>query len=297
MARLLPEEPGTRTLFSTTPRSGARPNAGIIHDAAGALYGTTAFGGTHGLGTVFRLTRPTASNPHWIETVLHSFVGPDGGRPGGGLIFDTAGALYGTTIEGGRKDMGTVFRLAPPSGLNGNWTETVLHSFAGPDGLQPEAALLLDKSGALYGAASWGGAHEQEGVLFELTPAGPTNPAWSETLLHSFRANTEADGAHPVGSIVIDFSGALYGVTYVGWGRDGNEQIVTGKIYKLAPPTAGNPNSTLTILHAFSPDDGQRPLAGLISDGSGRLYGTTTDGGVHGGGTIFKLTPASMPRP
>lgn len=105
--------------------------------------------------------------------------------------------------------------------------------------------------------------------MFELTPAGPTNCDWRETLLHSFRAETETDGAHPVGSIVIDSSGVLYGVTYVGWGHAGAEQIVTGKIYELTPPTAGNPNWTLTILHAFSPDDGQRPLAGLISDGSG----------------------------
>lgn len=133
--------------------------------------------------------------------------------------------------------------------------------------------------------------------MFELTPAGPTNCDWRETLLHSFRAETETDGAHPVGSIVIDSSGVLYGVTYVGWGHAGAEQIVTGKIYDLTPPTAGNPNWTLTILHAFSPDDGQRPLAGLISDGSGGLYRATTGSGVHGGGTVFKLVPASMIRP
>jgi uncharacterized repeat protein (TIGR03803 family) len=126
----------------------------LIFDAAGNLYGTTYSGGIYGYGTAFKVT----SNPDgsWTETVLRSFSGrPDGSYPHAGLIFDTAGNLYGTTEGGGRHSGGAVFRLAPNP--DGSWTETVLANFTGDDGEGgwiPEAGLIFDAAGNLYGTTA-----------------------------------------------------------------------------------------------------------------------------------------------
>ncbi len=157
---------------------GEAPQAGLIFDTLGNLYGSTTAGGTYtsncnyGCGTVFELT-PTGGGA-WTEQVLHSFGnGTDGYYPFAGLIFDAAGNLYGTTWAGGTYGWGTVFELTP---TGGGWTETVLHSFNdnGTDGILPEAGLIFDAIGNLYGTTPSGGAEgEYGGTVFELTPFYP----------------------------------------------------------------------------------------------------------------------------
>ena len=148
-----------RTLYTfTSGNDGGRPYVGMIFDRAGNLYGTAYQGGTSNVGVVFEL----APNGHggWSESVLHSFSGEDGSMPDGVLVFDTLGNLYGTTLLGGAYGDGTVFELSPNG--DGTWTESILHSFNGADGFAPEAGVILDQAGDLYGTASGGGTHNGE---------------------------------------------------------------------------------------------------------------------------------------
>jgi uncharacterized repeat protein (TIGR03803 family) len=150
---------------------GTYPYASLILDAAGNLYGTTSSGGNNFYGTVFELT-PTEGGG-WTETVLHNFGnGTDGAHLYAGLIFGAAGNLYGTTDDGGTYNDGTVFELTPTGG--GGWMETLLYSFNGydRDGFYPEAGLIFDGAGNLYGTTVWGGTYGQ-GTVFELTAIYP----------------------------------------------------------------------------------------------------------------------------
>jgi uncharacterized repeat protein (TIGR03803 family) len=246
---------------------GAQPYASLIADKAGNLYGTTTIGGAHGQGTVFEIA------PGGGETVLYSFNDNsenDGADPYGALVRDKAGNLYGTTNLGGAGGTGTVFKLAPDG------TETVLHSFvdnAGSDGARPYAGLIRGKSGTFYGTTTVGGANGQ-GTVFEITTNG------TETIIYSFNDNEENDGADPYGSLIMDKAGNLYGTTSVG-GAHGQ-----GTVFKIAPAGAE------TVLYSFNDNDandGADPYAGLITDKSGNLYGTTTVGGAHGQGTVFRI--------
>jgi uncharacterized repeat protein (TIGR03803 family) len=150
--------------FSNSNGDGALPQVGLVFDSSGNLYGTTRGGGAG--GTVFEL-KP--SNGAWTESVLFYFpCGNAGCFPSGGLVFDKLGNLYGTTENGGLYGGGTVFQLTP---TNGNWTESVLHSFgAGADGSDPTGSLILDTSGNLYGTTVSGGGTGKSGVVFEITP-------------------------------------------------------------------------------------------------------------------------------
>jgi uncharacterized repeat protein (TIGR03803 family) len=148
---------------------GLFPFAGLISDASGALYGTTIYGGG-GSGTVFKLAPPAAPGGAWSETVLYGFTGgSDGAEPFSALIADASGALYGTTEYGGASGVGTVFRLAPPATTRGTWTKSVLYIFTGGnDGGLPNAGLIPDESGTLYGTTEYGGA-KGYGTVFKLT--------------------------------------------------------------------------------------------------------------------------------
>ncbi len=267
---------------------GAYPRAGLILDSAGNLYGTTYAGGAHTLGTVFQLA-PTSSTSNWTETLLHSFAGgSDGANPRAGLILDSAGNLYGTTYAGGTPNLGTVFRLSPPISPATNWTETVLHPFAGgSDGANPRAGLILDSAGNLYGTTS-GGTNDL-GTVFELAP--PISPAanWTETLLHSFVGGT-SDGAAPYAGLILDSAGNLYGTTYAG----GTPNL--GTVFRLSPPISPAAIWTETLLYSFlNTPDGASPYARLILDSAGNLYGTTSGGGGYGAGSVFQLSPPSSP--
>ena len=143
--------------FRLDSAGGAEPSAGLIFDPAGNLYGTTEFGG-RGFGTVFELS--PNEDGSWKEKVIHSFNGNDGFWPTGGLIFDSAGNLYGTTPEGGPHNCGTIFELTPNK--DGSWKEKVIHSFRETDGNYATSTLILDSSGNLYGTASNGGVSNCE---------------------------------------------------------------------------------------------------------------------------------------
>ena len=262
---------------------GGYPNAGLIFDNAGNLYGTVCCGGANRGGTVFELS---PSSGGWTETILHSFpinTGGDGFAPQAGLIFDSAGNLYGTTSQGGN-GYGTVFQLTPSSG---GWTETILHSFTDSDGSEPFASLIFDSAGNLYGTTSYGGA-TGHGTVFELTPS---SRGWTENVLYSFRSNSVAgclptdgpgDGCYPGAGLIFDKAGNLYGTTVEG-GANGY-----GAVFELTP---SNGDWTETLLYSFTngASDGSDPVAGLILDKVGNLYGTARSS-PNGCGTVFELS-------
>lgn len=264
---------GTETVlysFAGSP-DGANPTfSSVAFDKAGNLYGTTSGGGANGgldgYGTVFKLT------PVGTETVLYSFAGPptDGYQPNSGVILDTLGNLYGTTVSGGANGYGTVFKVTSSG------TESVLYSFAGgTDGCFPFAAGLVLRKNVLYGATQQCGANGY-GTVFKLSLSG------TETILHSF-ANDGTDGEYPDAGLVFDAAGNMYGTTDIG--GTGN----AGTVYKITP--AG----TESVLHSFSFNgtDGANPYgAGVILDKSGNIYGTTNGGGYYRYGAAFKITPS-----
>jgi uncharacterized repeat protein (TIGR03803 family) len=263
----------------------------LILDQAGNLYGTAIGGGNpecsdwNGCGVVFKLT-PNQSGT-WSETVLYSFVGGnDASNPQGSVIFDAAGTFYGTTLEGGPSNAGTVFQLAP--NLDGTWTETVLYSFAGgTDGTGPAAGLIFDGAGNLYSTTYLGG-HYGCGTAFELMPNG--NGTWTEKVLHSFTCGK--DGAQPQGTLIFDSVGNLYGTTNAG--GKGNCYINApgcGVVFKLVPNSDGT--WTEKVLYRFSGGkDGADPsVAAVMFDQAGNIYGTAGMGGAYGGGVAFELIP------
>jgi uncharacterized repeat protein (TIGR03803 family) len=200
-------------------------------------------------------------------TVLHNFrFGAGGTHPAGRLCRDASGNLYGTTPDSGASGGGVVFKL------DSTGQETELHSFAGPpDGKNPSGPLFRDSAGNLYGTTQYGGA-SNFGVVFQLDSTG------HETVLHSF-AGRPADGELPLGGVVRDSAGNLYGTTANG-GASGH-----GVVFKL--DSTGHE----TVLHSFpgSPADGAEPHAGLVRDLAGNLYGTTFYGGASNHGVVFKL--------
>jgi uncharacterized repeat protein (TIGR03803 family) len=258
-------------LHGFTGPDGANPEAGLVRDKEGNLYGTTFGGGTSGEGTVFKL------DTTGMETVLYSFTGgADGANPHGSLILDKAGNLYGTTYLGGLLNCfgagcGVVFKLDTTG------TETVLHSFTGPDGANPDAGLVRDKEGNLYGTTS-GGGPSKEGTVFKLD----TTP--TETVLYSFTGL--ADGAGPLAGLVRDKAGNLYGTTNQGGNLSCQAPSGCGVVFKV------DPAGVETVLHSFTGGaDGSVLYGDLVQDKAGNLYGTTSNGGASGVGTVFKLTP------
>jgi uncharacterized repeat protein (TIGR03803 family) len=253
---------------------GAFPLAGLILDAAGKLYGTTEYGGNLacnsgvGCGTVFKM------DPTGKETVLYSFTrGVDGaGKPGTGVVRDAAGNLYGTTAEGGPFSSGTVFKVDTTG------KETVLYYFTGgwggTDGFLPSGALIRDAAGNLYGTTQLGGNYSF-GTVFKV------DSTRKETVLYRFRGGSNGD--EPVGGVIMDKAGNLYGAT------QGGGTSYNGTVFKL------NPVGNKTVLYNFTGgSDGTLPVAGVIADEAGNLYGATAYGGSvncsgDGCGTVFKL--------
>lgn len=283
-----------------------RPNADLVMDRAGALYGTTEGDGAFDQGVVFKLT-PGASG--WTLTVLHAFNYDwvdgitDGSSPHGGVAMDSGGALYGTTCLGGSLadpsgvGFGTAFRLTPPPAGQTRWTETVLYRFAGgADGQCPQAALARDGTGALYGTTLEGGQgrclNAGCGTVFKLAPPTPGQTRWTKTTLYRFTGGK--DGGSPRGKLLLDRSGALYGTTYQGGTgacTDGLSTIGCGVVFKVTPPAAGQTGWTQSVLLNFQISNGSFPEGGVITDMSGSLYGTTGQGGQYGYGVAFRLSP------
>lgn len=265
-------------LHSFTGADGSYPNtASLIFDAAGNLYSTTSHGGSYGSGVAFELTpNPDGS---WTESVLSDFcsleVCRDGNSPAAGLIFDQAGNLYGTTQFGGADGYGTVFELTPNP--DGSWEEKVLHTFHGKNGAYPSAGLIFDQAGNLYGTTQHGGNYG-DGVVFELTPNA--DGTWTEQVLHRFTGN---DGVSPDNNLIPDSSGNLYCTTQQG-GRDG-----FGTVFELTPKSSGGWRET--VLHAFTDHWGADPVASLIFDAAGNLYGATQGDGTTTFGSVYEITP------
>jgi uncharacterized repeat protein (TIGR03803 family) len=284
-----PQTPTYTVLFNFAGLGGSLPNAGVIADAAGNLYGTTFQGGTHGYGTVYEL--PATGG----ETVLYSFTGgSDGALPYAPLIRDAGGNLYGTAGQGGTFNStcpygcGVVFKLTPER------KEKVLYSFTGgSDGNEPVSNLVRDAAGNLYGSTAFGGITDSCvgyggtglngcGVVFKV------GKAQSEAVLYSFTGGS--DGATPGDGLIQDAAGDIYGTTHNGGDISSCSGFGCGVVYKLA--TSGSE----TVLYTFTGEsDGANPDSGVIQDAAGNFYGTTANGGDfscgvgYGCGVVFEL--------
>ncbi|MFZ0705366.1 MAG: choice-of-anchor tandem repeat GloVer-containing protein [Candidatus Korobacteraceae bacterium] len=270
-------------------KNGANPIAGLT-TRDGILYGTTAYRDIrHFGGSVYQITRVESE---WITMPIFFFPtdGSGGTTPEARVVFGPDGLLYGTTAEGGiGNGSGVAFHLAPPppvcSTTNCSWSEDVLHAFQGaPDGYQPGLGdLVWDSMGSIYGTTQWGGSSER-GTVYQMTKSGDQ---WTETPIYSFKGDSnpeELDGSQPYGGVIVDDNGNLFGTT-VGGGLYGG-----GTIFELT--YVDDVGWTETILHSFQDlSDGRAPVAALFRDSMGNLYGTATDGGAGGGGTLFELSP------
>jgi len=276
---------GTETLLysfcaQTSCVDGNQPDGSLVSDSSGAhLYGTTYYGGTNNLGTVYELAN---SGGTWTQTVLYSFLGAsnsDGAYPFAGLAMDTAGNLYGATQNGGASSQGTVFELAKSGGT---WKETVLHTFdniGGDDGSYPYGRLNFDAAGNLYGTTQQGGKFGG-GIIFQLKKSGTK---FTYHVLHSF-ATSASNSYQPYGGMVVDkTNGYLYGTTYYGgviWN--------VGSVYQLREVSGV---WIYSVIYNFLGDSlGQYPYGDLATDSAGNLYGTTSTGGSFNLGEVFKLT-------
>lgn len=302
-------QPRERVILSFNLTNGNLPNAGLLSDSLGNLYGTTSFnGGKYGFGNVFELT-PTG-NGTWTETVLHDFTGGvDGAWPFSTLISDGSGNLYGTASGGGQgqcfnsgQGCGLVFKLSRNAS---GWAETVLYDFVPGQtkGVVPTAGLVFDKAGNLYGT-TWApgvlvdrhrsrvGSHNTfwgcnnpgcGGTVYELSP---TNNGWKETDLYAFTGAN--DGAASQASVIFDRAGNLYGTTAYGGTTGCTNGYGCGVVFKLTPANGGWKER---VLHQFTgATDGAYPVGNLI-ERAGVLYSTTSSGGAFRNGTVFSLSP------
>lgn len=226
-----------KVLYRFSDAHGAFPFGALIMDAKGNVYGTTSIGGTADNGTVFELTPPASAGGAWTESVLYKFTGGSGSNPYSTLVFDAAGSLYGTTLNGGSFDIGVVFRLTPPASAGGAWTEAVLHDFTLPldskgmicytcpnHGANPYAGLVITKSGVFYGTTVFGGeiTDDSAGTIFKVEPPASAGGAWTESVLHSFTGmalvdagSSNGDGFSPYAGLILQ-DGLLYGTTESG---------------------------------------------------------------------------------
>ena len=266
---------------------GGNPLARVIFGPDGSLYGTTQNGGnsacTFGCGTVFNLRPPptackTALCP-WTETVLYRFSGgSDGANPqNGALLIAPSGVVYGTTFGGGAYGHGVVFSLTPSQGA---WSYSVIFSFGGTDGVHPYSGVIFDNAGNLYGTTCGGGFYFA-GTVYELMPAGS---GWQEEVLYSFTGSQQDDYAVcPVGGLIFDGSGNLYGTT-----GTNNPDSPGGDVFELTPS-----NGSWTIAHVVALSGGPSaagPVDSLAMDAAGNLYGTMVGTGDPPAGAIFEVS-------
>lgn len=285
------------------PPDGLYPYARVVIGPDGALYGTTSAGGSGSCpgalggscGTVFKLQPPpnfcASFECQWRETILYNFTSPaDGEDPIGDVTFDSAGNLYGTTAQGGSEtcslgkySCGTVFKLTPNS--NGTWTKTTIYQFQGGDndGTGPDSPLVIDPAGNLYGTAPYGAGtgclyNNGCGMVFELSPSGS---GYTETILHIFTGN--ADGGYPLGGLIFDANGNLFGAASYGPGEFGY-----GTLFELTPQQGGSWN--FSVPYTFN-GEAESPTE-LTIDSAGNLYGVA-DGGEGGTGVIYRMSSSN----
>ncbi len=273
--------PWTETVLYrfTGGADGGNPYSPVILDAAGNVYGTTQSGGAANLGTAFEVS-PSGSG--WTETVLYSFTGiPDGSQPESGLLLDSAGNLYGTTADGGADNSGTVFQLV---NSGSGWTENILYSFGPQDGYAPYGGLILDSAGNLYGTTAY--SYVGDGTVFELSPDG--GGQWNFATL-SFLASGAAGTPGPVGTLLMDNSGNLYGTTFEGGLAGCGFGSGCGTVFELSPDSG---DWNYYLLYQYTGEsDGGFPVDGLVRDAEGNLYGAGFGGGSSGNGVVFEWTP------
>lgn len=283
---------------------GGLPTGDLLIDSAGNIYGTTTAGGAsydsgfdscpQGCGTIFELS--PEGNGAYSYAVLYSFcvtsaLCPDGSYPQAGLVIDQSGNLYGTTLEGGSEQSGTVFELSPPSLPGGAWTETVLHSFCThyscTDGYFPYSKLVLRDDGALYGTASAGGSSTNCrggcGTVFQLTPPSKPGGEWKESEIYTFCSAPNRghcpDGSTPMVGLTRGKAGVLYGTTRYG-GISYSEG--SGTIFKLSHgPSGWTESVVLTFPRA------ENSVGELALDPEGRIYAVS----VRRNGTLVRVDP------
>jgi uncharacterized repeat protein (TIGR03803 family) len=257
--------------FANDGSNGAEPYAGVVLDKNGNLWGTTYLGGANDDGTVFEIAKGSRA-----ITTIGSFDGTDGENPYDNVTVDAAGNLYGTTSSGGSNEQGAVFEIA-----SGSKTITDLYNFTGgADVGTPVGGITVDAKGNLFGTTNqiFGGT----GTIFEIA-----HGTGAFTTLYSFAGGP--DGADPVGNLVFDAAGNLYGMTYAGGAQN------LGTVFELAKAGTGFSASD-NILASFDATTGQFPTGSLLLSG-GILYGTTSFGGIGtasfggpaGAGVVFQL--------
>ncbi len=279
----------------------ASPLSNLIQDAAGNVYGTADLAGTYDIGAVYELTPDGKGG--WKESVIYSFASGfdntvNGVHPSG-LTFDAQGNLYGTEAFSGPAEYGSVFELSPLPG--GGWQEKDLVDFAGTVD-HPFGGVIFDRAGNLYGTANQGGSMGL-GAIFELTPG--SDGQWTEKVIYNF-VGYPSDGASPAAGLIIDEAGNLYGTTQKGGASKncaggGGQPVGCGTVFELSPVAGGGWKNQILYSFLGSTIDGAAPVASLIFDASGNLYGTTEQGGIKGGcnqesglptcGIVFELSP------
>jgi uncharacterized repeat protein (TIGR03803 family) len=277
----------TLHVFKSRNGDGTHPYGELLLDSVGNLFGTTRFGGSTGSGVVFELS---PSQTGWSYSVLYNFTGTPSGnsQPTGSLAMDTAGNLYGTTNNG------LAYELSPsPAG----WTQEIIYTFGAfnGDGNQPQAGMIFDAAGNLYGTTLGGGVqscYDGCGTVFKLSQQGGV---WTETQLYLFQGYP-SDGGNPIGNLVFDGAGNLFGTTQFGGGSTAcNSGIGCGTAFKLTPSGG---TWTEALIHTFAGiPDGVYPNR-IVLDGKGNLFGTTYEGGTQNGclgiyncGTVYELSP------
>jgi uncharacterized repeat protein (TIGR03803 family) len=281
-------EPGYGVVFELSP-SGSGWTETVIHyflddgapsgltiDAAGNLYGETGGGGTSDTGSVYEMSLGSAK---WKYQTIYSFpAANDVDYPSGGLIFDSEGNLYGTTMSGGSAYDGTVFELQH---ANGKWTESTLYTFQSTaDGVAPQCALVFDAAGNLYGTTAYGGDTSCAqgygcGEVFELSPVG--DGVWTKTTLYAFTGSP--DGHAPSAGLTIDKASDLFGTTSNGGRKN------TGALFELERQTDGS--FAESVVFSFNnSNNGGYPSTPLVLEGT-TLYGTAGNGGSDVQGVAF----------
>ena len=280
-------------VFQFDGANGLALSGRMVFGPGGALYGATSNGGTTdcgtpgGCGLVFSMRPPstvcgTVSCP-WTQNILYEFswLNPptDGTQPNGGMVFDSVGNIYGTTVGGGLNGAGTVFEL---SNSQGSWFETVLYDFPGEFAVSsPNGNVVIDQAGNIIGTAQFGGPPGCSpfhcGSIFELTQS---SQGWVASTLHEFNGDT--DGGVPMGGLIADAAGNLYGTTTTAGPAGG------GTVFELTPSNGGY---SFQVIHSFTGLQYQVGPRGLLAmDSSGNLYGVTLSEGAFSAGNVFKLT-------
>jgi uncharacterized repeat protein (TIGR03803 family) len=273
------------TLATFTNSTGENPYSGLLMDAQGNLFGTTVGGGDSNFGTAFEISfMPTTGYSNTPTTIANFSVTSSGAPVYAALVADSNGNLFGTSVSGGAFGSGNLFEI-PYSALSG-YSATAVPIVSFTDGASPYESLTIDANGDLFGTASQGGATGR-GEVYELAYNPSTGYAATPAVLASF---TGINGEIPIGSLIADSNGNLFGTTVLGGAyiNDGVFEINAGTVFEIV---AGS--GSITTLASFNGSDGQYPEGSLIEDAQGNLFGTTEAGGTYNDGTVFEIAAGS----